>query len=57
MVSHIVLYAALAGDISVPALKRGVDIVLRERTQKLMKLRIGIVKYLLMKPAAELRHI
>ncbi len=57
MVGHIILNAALAGNVTVPCLEGSVYIILRKRTQKLVKTQIGIVKDLLMKPASELRYI
>ena len=50
-------YGVFALDISVPCTERIVYIVLRERTQQIMKPLIGSLKNLLMQAAAKLWHI
>ena len=54
---HIPHYGVLALDISVPCTECIVYIVLRERTQQIMKPLMGSLKNLSVQAAAELRHI
>ena len=54
---HIADNGSLAVHVSIPCTKGIVNIILRERTKQLVKLRIGLVDNFLVNPAAELRHI
>ena len=54
---HIPHHGVFAPDISVPCAERIVYIVLRERSQQIMKPLIGSIKNLLMQTVAELRYI
>ena len=57
MLLHIPHYGVFAPDISVPCPERIVYIVLRERTQQIVKLLMGSLKNLSVQAASELRYI
>ena len=57
MVFHIADNGSFACNIAVPCLECIINIILRQRTQQLMELGIGLCNRLLMQTVTELRHI